>query len=78
MEDLRNQTKDNISDKDVKLMIHELYLEAENSNHLTTFKKRYDENEIRDLIEMLRIKENKIINCITQLDEIEKKRIPHY
>lgn len=71
MEYLRNQTKDAISDKDVKNLIQDLYYEADNSNQVIT-KKKNDENYIKDLIEILRVKENKIISCITQLEEIQK------
>jgi len=69
MECLRNQTKDTISDKDVKNLIQDLHSEAENSYHS---KKKNDENNIKDLIEILRVKENKIISCISQIEEIQK------
>lgn len=71
MEYLRNQTKDTISDKDVKNLIQDLYIEADNSNQIYS-KKKNDETYIKDLIEILRVKENKIISCITQLEDIQK------
>lgn len=71
MEYLRNQTKDTISDKDVKSLIQDLFNEADSSSQ-TFYKKKSDENYINDSIEILRIKENKIISCITQLEAIQK------
>ena len=69
MQYLKNQTKDQISDKDVKYLILDLCQEADNSN---PYKKRNEENYIKDLIEILRVKENKITSCITELEEIQK------
>jgi len=71
MEYLKHQTKDTISDKDVKTYLQELFFEADNININNLQKKKNDENYLKDLIEILRIKENKIINCITQIDEIQ-------
>lgn len=71
MEYLKNQTKNQISEKDVKPLIQDLHQEADSSIYYG-YKKKNDENLIKDLIEMLRSKENKIISCITELEQIEK------
>jgi len=71
MEYLRNQNKDTISDKDVRNLIQDLFSDADYSNQNAS-KKKYDENYIKDSLEILRLKENKIICCITQLEEIQK------
>ncbi len=87
IDNLKNQTKDEGSDKDnIKVLFQDLYYEAKsdfndnNSNNLGstdntmtgTFIKKKDDINIKELVDILKKKENQIIGLIFELEKISK------
>ncbi len=87
MDNLKNKTKDDGSDKDnIKSLVQDLYYETKsesiennfnfnmnNSHNFTgTYNKKKDEFNLKELIEVLKKKEKKIIQYISELEEISE------
>lgn len=85
MDNLKSKTKDDGSDKDnIRSLVQDLFVEAksdsnENNNNYNmnngynltgTYNKRKDEVNMKELIDLLKKKEKKIIHFISELEEI--------
>lgn len=74
---LHLQTNDEGYNKNILNFINELYLETTESSHdeskKIVNKKKTDNNYIKDLIELLRFKENLIINYISEIEKIKNE-----
>ena len=83
---MKNQTKEEGTDKDMKVLVYDLFLEAKsdsnennnnhnyntNSNMTSSHMKKKDDLNLKELVDILKKKENKIINLISELEELSE------